>query len=241
MIQYSIVVPCYNEEKNIELILQAFQDCLKRDDVEVILVNNGSTDGTRRLLEQVSQKYSFLRVVHVEMNQGYGFGILSGLKAAHGNVLGWTHGDLQTHPKDVLAALYVFDDTANPHAYVKGNRKGRKWSDRLFTFGMSLFEFVCLREWLPDINAQPNLFPRQFYETWKNPPHDFSLDLYAFYLAKKQGLLIKRLPVFFPPRIHGHSNWNTSLKGKWKFIKRTILFSLELRKRFRTDLPVDNS
>ena len=71
---------------------------------------------------------------------------------------------------------------------VKGNRQGRPLFDVFFTAGMSLFETCYLHMKLYDINAQPNLFPRTFYESWENPPYDFSLDLYALYMAQIKGL-----------------------------------------------------
>jgi glycosyltransferase involved in cell wall biosynthesis len=55
----SIIVPCYNESKNIPLILEKFASVIKRDDVEVILVNNGSTDGSQMVLDELLPKYPF--------------------------------------------------------------------------------------------------------------------------------------------------------------------------------------
>ena len=78
--------------------------------------------------------------------------------------------------------------------------------------------------------SQPNVFSKEFYETWKNPPKDFSLDLYALYMARKANLDVKRFEVQFPERIHGNSHWNNgTLKAKWKFIKRTLDFSKNLK------------
>lgn len=84
---------------------------------------------------------------------------------------------------------------------------------------------------LYDVNAQPNIFSKEFFSSWENPPKDFALDLYALYMAKKNKLKVIRFNVLFPERIHGQSTWNTGLASKWKFIKRTMLFSLELKKR----------
>lgn len=231
--RYSIVVPAFNEEKNLKLILDSFKSELKNNDLEVILVDNGSTDGTAELLKNIAPNYNFLKIVRVEVNQGYGYGILSGLKFASGEFLGWTHGDLQTPIKDVITSFELISEYSNlqkNNIYIKGRRRGRRLFDVFFTFGMSIFELFCLGKWLNDINAQPNIFARSFYKTWRNPPHDFSLDLYAFYLAKKQGLKIRRMNVFFPPRQFGVSHWNTGIASKLKFIKRTIRYSLELRK-----------
>ena len=66
---------------------------------------------------------------------------------------------------------------------------------------------------------------------WENPPKDFALDLYTLYMAKKKKLEVIRFDVLFPERIHGVSTWNSGFASKWKFIKRTINFSKELKKR----------
>lgn len=230
----SIIIPCYNEEKNIPLILAGFGEVIKRNDVEVLIVDNGSTDGSAIVFKNLLPNYPFARVIEVEKNQGYGLGILSGLKEARGEYIGWTHGDMQTPPADVLKALGIIEKAGNPKKiYIKGRRKGRPLIDRFFTFGMSIFEFLFLGKLLYDINAQPNIFHRSFFKSWSNPPYDFALDLYVFYLAKKQGIPIMRFPVLFLKRVCGESHWNKNLYSKWKFIKRTALFSVNLKKELR--------
>ena len=229
----SIVIPCYNEEKNIPLILQRFNEVLKRDDIEVILVNNGSTDNSDAVLDEMLPKYQFLKVVKVEKNQGYGYGILQGLNVAKGEYIGWTHADMQTDPADVIKALEIIEKTKETKVFAKGNRKGRSLFDNFFTFGMSCFETFLLGKLLWDINAQPNIFSRSLYENWKNPPFDFSLDLFAFYEAKKMRSKIMRFPVVFPERIHGMSHWNTGNIAKLKFIKRTLDYSFKVKRELR--------
>ena len=110
----SIVVPCYNESKNIPLILERFNNAIFRDDIEVLLVNNGSTDDSEIIFNEFIPKYAFARVVNVESNQGYGFGIVSGLKKAKGEFIGYTHADMQTDPADVIKALEFFENTKTP-------------------------------------------------------------------------------------------------------------------------------
>ena len=225
----SVVVPCYNEEENIPLILERFSEVIGRRSIEVILVNNGSTDHSARVLEQLLPAYPFARSTLVPVNRGYGYGILQGLKEAKGEYLGWTHADMQTDPKDVVTAYEMLIDAEGKDIFLKGNRKGRPLFDTFFTAGMSLFETLYFRMPMHDINAQPNIFSRKFYESWREPPYDFALDLYAVYMACRQGIRICRFPVTFPERIHGQSKWNTGLKAKWKFIKRTITFSHKLK------------
>lgn len=225
----SVVVPCYNEAENIPLILERFGKLIRRDDVEVILVNNGSTDDSSRVLEKLLPKYPFAKTVLVPVNQGYGYGILQGLRECRGEYVGWTHADMQTDPKDILKALRIIEKNKEP-VFVKGNRRGRPFFDVFFTVGMSLFETFYLHTPLYDINAQPNIFPLSFYEEWENPPYDFSLDLYALYMARQKGLKVIRFPVLFPERVHGESKWNTGIGAKWKFIKRTMEFSVKLKR-----------
>jgi glycosyltransferase involved in cell wall biosynthesis len=227
--RFSLVIPCYNEADNLPLLLERCREVAKPSEREVILVDNGSMDASPIVLKSLLSDYPGCRSIRVEKNQGYGFGILSGLKAAKGEILGWTHADMQTDPQDTLRGLAYFEQYGM-NCYVKGRRYGRPLADSFFTVGMSVFETALLRTLLWDINAQPNLFPRNFFESWKNPPHDFSLDLYAYYQAQRQGLAIRRFPVRFGQRAHGVSHWNVDWAAKVKFIKRTISFSLRLKK-----------
>ena len=157
-------MPCYNEEKNIPLILKKFSSVINRDDIEVLLVNNGSTDNSEIVLSELVPNYSFARVVNVKVNQGYGFGITSGLNEAKGEFIGYTHADMQTDPADVLEALEIMEKQINPkNCYIKGDRKGRPLFDQFFTIGMSAFETIYLGKKLWDINAQPNIFHISFF------------------------------------------------------------------------------
>lgn len=226
----SVIIPCFNEAENIPLILSRFNEVINRNDIEVILVNNGSNDDSENVLANLLPKYSFAKTTKVEINQGYGFGILSGLKIAQGEYIGWTHADMQTDPNDVIKALNIIEKENCEKILVKGNRKGRPLFDVFFTFGMGCFETLLMGQFLWDINAQPNIFSRELFEKWQNPPFDFALDLFALYEAKRKKYKIVRFPVVFPERLHGKSHWNTGLQAKWKFIKRTIEFSFKLKK-----------
>lgn len=227
----SVIIPCFNEAENIPLILERFAHVIGRWNIELILVNNGSTDHSEKVLEVLLPQYAFARTVFVPENQGYGYGILSGLKEADGDYLGWTHADMQTDPADIVRAWRILENNFEKPVYIKGARKKRPLFDTFFTIGMSIFESIYFRISMKDINAQPNIFPKSFYLKWKNPPFDFSLDLYALYMAKKEKITIIRFPVLFPKRIHGTSKWNTGFSSKWKFIKRTIEYSRKLKKK----------
>lgn len=234
-IQYSLVIPCYNEAKTLPSLIERLKASFnEQDNIEIILVNNGSTDNSAVILDAAIQNVPFLRTVHVPINQGYGYGILQGLATTQGKYIGWTHADMQTDPADALKGFALFEKYQNAeNLFVKGKRFGRPFSDTIFTIGMSFFDSLLFALPLWDINAQPTIFSRKFYESWKNPPHDFALDLYAYASAVRDGLEVHRFPVCFGARLHGTSHWNINWKSKVKFIRRTIEFSFALRKIWR--------
>ena len=229
----SLVIPCYNEALSLPSLIEKCE-ALIRDDVEIILVDNGSVDDTPEILGKYKENEAGLRSVRLETNTGYGNGILGGLASAKGDVVGWTHADLQTDPKDAITAYELFTSSGNPeNLFVKGARTGRPIIDQVFTIGMSIFETVFMRSRMWDINAQPTLMHRSLFEKWHEPPGDFSLDLYAYFQAKTAGSDIERIPVYFGPRTFGDSHWNTGMVSRFKFIRRTLAYSWQLRKRVK--------
>lgn len=232
----SIIVPCYNEAKNIPLILEAFRGIHKEQSFELVLVDNGSKDDSAHVFQkELSKKQnSFAKVVTVKVNQGYGHGILSGIRAAKGDILCWTHADMQTPPEDCLRVYKTLLESKDvDETVVKGKRTKRAFGEWFFTLGMSIIASTVLLTPLYDINAQPKLFSRTLFESLKNPPKDFSLDLYLLYVAKKRGYTLKCIPVVFRDRIHGESKWAFSFRSKVKTIWRTIKYIFKLRRTTR--------
>ena len=226
----SLVIPCFNEAKSLENLILRCVKLSQEYKIKFILVNNGSNDNTKEIFEEYKKKYTEIKFVELDINKGYGYGILFGLKHANSDYLGWTHADLQTDPEDVLKSLKLISPNDVELKFIKGIRKKRKVSDNIFTIGMAIIESFLFKTRLWDINAQPTIFSKSFYLKWEKPPTDFSLDLYAYVLAKKMQIKINRIPVKFNKRQYGESSWNTSLKQRYKFIKRTLIYSLDLRK-----------
>ena len=197
-IEFSLIIPCYNEEKNIPLIIDRLKSRLNKKDFELILVDNGSKDHTQKAIKSFMNKHPSLKLVSVKKNIGYGWGIYSGLKKARGEFIGWTHADLQANPLDAFKALDILKkQDSERKVFVKGRRYGRKLFDKLFTWGMNIIETLVLRRILYDINAQPNVFRYDFMNLINEPPKEFSFDLYMYYIAKKKGYKIIRFPVYF--------------------------------------------
>jgi glycosyltransferase involved in cell wall biosynthesis len=229
--RFSLIIPCYNEAANLPGLVTRCRALVEDATTEVILVDNGSSDATPEVLDALVADQPRIRSVRVAVNRGYGHGILSGLRHASGDVLGWTHADHQTDPVDARAAIALFVASADPERlFVKGLRYGRPALDVAFTGGMSMFETMLSGHVMRDINAQPTLFHRKFYETWRNPPDDFALDLFAYWRAREAALTIRRIPVRFGPRAYGVSHWNSGLAARLKFVRRTLDYSLRLRR-----------
>lgn len=229
-IKYSLIIPCYNEAENLPQLIANCDGVLSIDEYEIIFVNNGSNDNSSSIFFNLTKNYNNTTIVNIENNVGYGNGILQGLKAANGNIIGWTHADNQTDPNDFIKAIDLFNNNQNLD-FVKGKRYGRGLIDRIFSFGMGIFDSILLNVNLFEINAQPTVFKREFMSYWDKPPLDFSLDLYVYYVAKKLNLNIKRVKVFFGPRLFGTSKWNTGMSQRIKFIRRIIQYSFQLKKQ----------
>lgn len=228
----SIVLPCYNEAGNLPLLLEAYQQVWEDLPAELILVDNGSTDHTADVLARELQQpaFSFAKTVRVPQNRGYGHGILTGLQAAQGEIVGYSHADMQCSPADVFAAYHKLVAQSNPAgALVKGRRGSREFSASLVTHGMALLASAVLVTKLTDINAQPKVFHRSHLERLTQPPDGFQFDLYVLYRARRAGLKILTVPVVFEQRAHGESKWAANIFSRYRTIWATIVYIFQLR------------
>jgi len=231
----SIVIPCFNEAENIPLLLKSIND-VYNPDTEIILVDNGSTDDTFSILsnELKSVNNTLIRSVRVEKNIGYGHGIIAGINEAKGEIIAWTHADLQTDIKDVYCGFEMFNNQSNQEkTFLKGSRQARSIIDNVLTWGMGIISSLILGEKLNDINAQPKMFHRSFLMMANDPPDDFSLDLYVYCIAVKNKMNIQELPVYFKDRLYGKAKGGggSSIWTRIKVIKRTLKYILKLSKQ----------
>jgi glycosyltransferase involved in cell wall biosynthesis len=162
-----IVIPCFNEAGNLMgLIDECHKTILESNGrLSFILVDNGSTDSTNKIFSENNFESKGIRFVSCTVNMGYGGGIVAGLKQTTTEIVGWTHADLQTPLIDCLRAL---EHIEKGHSFAKGKRDGRSLIDRFFSIGMGVYESCLFRAPLWEVNAQPTLFTKEFFFTWKN-------------------------------------------------------------------------
>ena len=103
----SVIIPVYNEVKNIEEIIKRVQ--ATRRATEIIVVDDGSKDGTREILKKLDGKRK-VRVILHEKNQGKGAAVVTGMQAAQGDVLLIQDADLEYDPRDYPALLKPIEE-----------------------------------------------------------------------------------------------------------------------------------
>lgn len=231
--KFSIIIPCYNEAKNLPSLIEALQQVPQKGyDVEFILVENGSVDNSRQVfgaLPQIDQ--IFIKSVYVDVNQGYGYGLIQGWQAATGDYIGWIHADMQISPEQLVIFFdYAARYTGVQPLFIKGSRTNRSPLDRFFTAGMTWFETFLFGYYLHDIGAMPVLFDTRLLSQMDKPSFDFSLDLYCYVTAKAHNYKVVRLKVTQKEREEGNSSWNTGLKSRFKQSKIIMQASLKIKK-----------
>ena len=234
MTKLSIVIPCYNEEKNVEPLFKKIEELLNLDkDLEIIIVENGSTDDTKNnIFNSDLALKGKIKIHKIEENIGYGHGIMSGVQIADGEFIGWCHADLQTEPRDVYDAyIENLELLKNDKFVIKGLRKNRSFFDNFFTFCMSVIASIVFFRLIYDINAQPKLFSKDFKNHLIEYPNDFSLDLYFLIIAKIKNYKIINHNVVLKNRLYDEAKGGGTFKGKIKLIKRTLFYMFKLKKK----------
>src|SRR5262249_47109287 len=122
----SVVVPCFNEEKNLALLVNRINQAMGSASIsgEIVLVNDGSRDGTGPLADLLARQFQNVRAGHHPVNRGIVEGWRSGLAASTGDWVLTTDADLQYAPEDI-AVLYRAMASGN-YDLVQGWRKDRE-------------------------------------------------------------------------------------------------------------------
>ena len=99
MFSISVIVPVYNEEKTFLKVLEKYNPLKKNINIELIIVNDGSNDNTKNLIENNSSMFD--KVIHLNKNQGKGKAVREGLKIAKNEYIFIQDADLEYNPNDL--------------------------------------------------------------------------------------------------------------------------------------------
>lgn len=151
MTKLSLIVPCYNEEQNVEAFYARCQEVFPTDQYEVVFVNDGSKDGTYKKLQKLHEEHDNILVVNFSRNFGKESAIMPGLHYASGSYISIIDADLQQDPEIVRNMVNILEEKPDIDvvaAYQAQRHEGRLMSwckDRFYKFINRLSE-VDLRE-----------------------------------------------------------------------------------------------
>jgi glycosyltransferase involved in cell wall biosynthesis len=229
--ELSIIIPSYNEINNLKYLIKKTNLILQKNkNLEIIIVDNGSTDGSKNYIENNKKFFSKIKFVRVKKNIGYGYGIKYGLKFATGKIISWTHADLQFDINDIIKFFYKnYNLVVKQNLVVKGKRQNRTFTDNFFTNGMSVIVNFLFNIKIKDINGQPKIFNNSLKKKiLKSGPNDFSLDLFLLLLASKNNLIINEFPLKVKNRVNDKAKGGGSILGKIKLTINTFKYILIL-------------
>jgi glycosyltransferase involved in cell wall biosynthesis len=221
----SVFFPCFNESENLPLLLEQALKTLSTfaDKVEVIVVDDGSTDTTKQIVQSYMSQDNRIRLVQHERNLGYGASLRSGIKAARYEWTFWTDGDLQFQ----LSSLKTFIAHASPQTAVIGYRKHRadtfirKVNGELYTQLINVLFGLRVR----DIDCAFKLIPtKQLQQLSIRASGAFTSAEILIRLHKK-GIRFVQLPVQHFPRKYGKPTGG-SLRVIFRGMRETLAFYL---------------
>ena len=110
-IEISVVIPVFNEKENLPILIPKLAEVMKglALSYEMIFVDDGSRDGSRRILKEMAARYPFLRVIAFHENRGLSTALYAGMKEARGHIMMTLDSDLQNDPDDIPKLLGYLD------------------------------------------------------------------------------------------------------------------------------------
>jgi glycosyltransferase involved in cell wall biosynthesis len=210
----SIVIPARNEAENlaplVEEVVLAFRPLVERpqglhrlDGFEVVVVDDGSTDQTRAVLDRLLEDYPELRWVRLSRNVGQSAATIAGFRASRGDWVGLLDADLQNPPSELAKlweALPGFDAALGWRANRQDCRSKRVTSRlanavRNFMLGQSIRDTGC----------SVRIFPR---EVALRLPTFHGMHRFFGSLLLREGCRVVQVPVNHRPRVHGKSHYH---------------------------------
>ncbi len=200
----SIVLPCRNEEANLDRVIRDCESFLNARslDGEIILVDDGSTDGTRETSEALSRAFRNIRVISHAVNQGYGAAIRTGMDAAQGEFVCFMDSDGQFHAEDIGTLL----DHLGTADFISGIRIKRAdpWNRKLNAWLYGTLVRVVLNVHVTDLNCGLKLFKRSIWRDIRPVNATGALfNAEVFLRLRRKGYTLVETGVHHYPRMAG--------------------------------------
>lgn len=204
----SIVVPCYNEEQNVNLVYCNIKDNIPKylSEYEIIFVDDGSTDRTAQNVEKIISSDSKVRIVSSSNNLGYGAALRKGFSEAAGDHIAYMDGDNQYDFKDFACLKEAMDaEDAVLVGGVRAHRADFTYRKLISYIGRKIV-FLIFRVDILDIDCGFKFFRKSLLDNIKLEAQSgliFSLELYL--KTKKNKRLFVQREVSHFIRKHGKS------------------------------------
>lgn len=231
----SLVIPLYNEEDNVRSLAVTLSGALTAAglDYELVLVDNGSRDRTAERVEELLRSDGRIRKVVVPENQGFGHGILTGLREARGQRVAFMCGDLQVEEGDVVKCLRTAIDGG--HDLVKATRVRREDGPkrRFFSMALNLLVPLLFRTRGHDVNGTPKVMTRDLFQRLRLESKRWFIDAELMIKASAlPGLSFAEVPVVFHQRRGGRSAVRC-LVASVEFLREMIFYRFSGLRQFR--------
>jgi glycosyltransferase involved in cell wall biosynthesis len=218
----SVIIPVYNEEKNVPILIDKFLNLsgLVGKEWEVIFVDDGSTDDTFSELKKIREKIPQIKIVHFGINAGKAAAYTAGFQLASGNVIITMDGDLQDDPAEIpsfLSALAKGSDLVVGWKYQGKGSAGKAVPSRIFNSLLSILTGLKVN----DSNCPFRAMKRDVARSL-----NIYGDLYRFipYLAFQKGYKVTEIKVENYPRRFGSSKYGISRLFNGVMDLMTVLF-----------------
>lgn len=203
----SIVIPVYNEETNVEPLLQEITAVFFKETVpfEIIFVDDGSTDSTRARLQQLTTNNPTLKVVTHQKNYGQSIALCTGVRAASYPIVVTLDGDGQNDPNDIP---YLLSFMKEKQTVVLGNRATRQDTllRKISSFVGNWVRNALLKDNCPDTGCSLKIFPR---EAFMKLPQFNHMHRFLPILFQRAGYHTRNVSVNHRPRTQGVSKYKT--------------------------------
>lgn len=205
----SIVVPCYNEEGNVELFYEEVQKVFKGKKIkyEIVFVNDGSSDNTLdRLTDIVNQKKQNIKVINFSRNFGKEAAMYAGLKEAEGELVTIIDADLQQRPELILRMIDILNENEQFDS-VAAFQEVRKEGKVLTFFKDTFYKVINSMSTVPFVQGASD------FRTFRRKVVDSILELSEYHRFSKGifsfvGYNTYYLPYEVEERNSGTSKWN---------------------------------